>query len=265
MQTNINLLKIPGEVSINILSAVKKALAKVQRINRQPDYRRVKKGLAALKANRQQLLSLPIQPLKRIVSYKKPLVTEYGRDKIKRARRELLDAGVTLYGLIKSESRYLPKILHDNEHIEAVIYGQHQASSAMMVATDERIIYLDKKPMTALFDEVSYEVVSGIQFDIHLLFATVVLHTPVKNYDFRWVNLHCAEKFARHIETQRLEREQPVEEEAEVVEAQPADITVSADLSEYPSELKENMAGYYWLPTEEEDRRKAGVGPAEVI
>jgi hypothetical protein len=171
--------------------------------------------------------------------------------KTKRIRQEMLDAGVTAYGLLKSESRYLPKILHPHEHVEAVIYGQHNSSSAMMIATDERIIYLDKKPMAELFDEVSYEVVSGIEFDIHMFFATVVLHTAVKNYDFKMVNLRCAEKFARHIEKHRLEREpkQPGPD-AQQIQAIPRQGIVNDKL---PANY---MAGYYWLPADEEERRK---------
>ena len=171
--------------------------------------------------------------------------------KYKRVKRELLDAGITPYGLVKSETRVLPKLLHPDEHIEAVIYGQHQSNSAMLVATNERIIYIDKKPMALFLDEVSYDVVSGIQFDIHLFFASIVLHTPVKNYNFRFVNLRCGENFARHIEKHRLERE-PKDE--------------SPELEYLPSrnELRQSginrelndMAGYAWLPTDEEERQK---------
>lgn len=113
-----------------------------------------------------------------------------------------------------------------------------------------------KKPMVELFDEVSYEVVSGIEFDIHLFFATVVLHTPVKNYDFKFVNLHCAEKFARHIEKQRLEHELTEKTEERPVEVIPP----VAEAPRSPFELEEDMAGYYWLPTEQEERRKVQLG-----
>jgi hypothetical protein len=130
--------------------------------------------------------------------------------------------------------------------VEAIIYGQHNSSSAMMIATDERLIYLDKKPMVEVFDEVSYEVVSGIEFDIHTFFATVALHTPVKNYYFRFVNLQCAEKFTRHIERHRLER------------------TLKSDESKvWPQEnssfkrsrkVLNDLAGYSLLPLDEEER-----------
>src|SRR5664279_2069929 len=117
-----------------------------------------------------------------------------------RIQHELIAAGVTPYGLIKAESRYLPRIINEDEHITAVIYGQHNSSSAMLVATDQRIIYLDKKPMTVHEDEISYAVASGVQHSVRIFFATVVLHTAIANYELRFVNLKCADKFAQYIE-----------------------------------------------------------------
>jgi hypothetical protein len=121
----------------------------------------------------------------------------------------------------------------------------------MLVATNERIIYIDKKIMALFLDEVSYEVVSGIEFDIHLNFATVVLHTPVRNYDFRLVNLRCAEKFARHIEKHRMEREAKKEEPVEQNSKEPTEKPADKRIHEF-----EDMAGYSWLPNDEEERIK---------
>jgi hypothetical protein len=192
-----------------------------------------------------------IKPSKTKIHYRMAEAYETPRDKARRVKRELLDAGASLYGLLKSEGRYLPKVLHENEHIEAAIYGQHNSSSAMMIATDERIVYLDKKPMVEMFDEVSYEVISGIEFDIHTFFATIVLHTPVRNYEFKYVNLHCAEKFARHIEKHRLEREPKMHKP--LIEFLPPNLKTQ----QLEPAIKPNgMAGYYWLPTEEEERLK---------
>jgi hypothetical protein len=253
-------LVIPINASINIPKAIKKALVKIPRAKnpRNIDIRdisHVRDRLSATRPAFSATVRPVVKPGVRKVYYKKTAVHESPRDKSKRIKRELLNAGVTLYGLLKSESRHLPKIIHDNEHIEAVVYGQHNSSSAMMVATDERIFYLDMKPMAELFDEVSYEVVSGIQFDVHLFFATVVLHTPVRNYDFKNVNLHCADKFARLIEIQRLEREQPTKDP--LVQILPNVTEPPRHSREHPNALEENMAGYYWLPMEEEEREKA--------
>lgn len=122
----------------------------------------------------------------------------------KRIRQELARAGATRYGLLKSESRYLPKIIHADEHIHGVVYGQYGDSSAMLVATDHRVVFLDVKPMATLMDELSYNIVMGVEFDVHTLFATLMLQTNAADYTVRFANITCAERFARYIEKKRL-------------------------------------------------------------
>lgn len=118
----------------------------------------------------------------------------------KRIREELAGAGVSTYGMSKAESRYLPKVIHPEEHIFAVVYGQHDSSSAMLVATGSRVIYLDKKPLAAMMDEFTFDTVSGVEFDVHTLFSTLTLQTSIGNYTIRYANINCGKKFADYIE-----------------------------------------------------------------
>ena len=96
---------------------------------------------------------------------------------------------------MKSESRYLPHIIHDDEHIMGVVYGQYSGGSAMLIATDHRVIFLDRKPLFTTMDELTYDVVSGIKLDRSGLFVSVVLHTKIANYTIRYANAKCANKF----------------------------------------------------------------------
>lgn len=166
----------------------------------------------------------------------------------RRVHRELIQAGATIYGLLKSESRYLPHVIHENEHILGVVYGQHNSSSAMLVATDRRILYLDKKPMATLIDEVTYDVVSGIELDIHTLFATVRLHTAVTNYEIRYANVHCADKFTYYIEQQRVDKLSS----AELNEDTNQKLQSSAKNYSKKEPLND-LAGYYWIPDEDKE------------
>jgi len=165
----------------------------------------------------------------------------------KRIRRELVQAGVSLYGLLKAESRYLPRVIYDEEYIHAVAYGQHNSSSAMLIATDQRVIYLDKKPMATIMDEVTYEVVSGIEMEVHTFFATVTLHTAVTNYKMRYVNIRCADTFTRFIEDQKVRKFLQQNEAAE-----------NLDTKKIVEAVKNDLAGYYWIPREEE-KEKASI------
>lgn len=124
---------------------------------------------------------------------------------IQRIREELKKVGVSSYGLVKAESRYLPHIIHQNEKIGGVVYGWYENGMAMIVATDKRVIFLDKKPLFTTKDELTYDVVSGVRIDVGALYTSATLHTRVRDYSLRYVNPGCARIFVKYIENQRLE------------------------------------------------------------
>lgn len=117
---------------------------------------------------------------------------------------ELKKAGVTWYGLLKLESRHLPSIINDDEHISGVIYGRSSEGSAMLVATNRRVIYLDRKPFFTTADQISYDTISGVKSNKAGPFYTVVLHTRNNDYKFRFVNSTCARNFINYIEEKRI-------------------------------------------------------------
>lgn len=122
-----------------------------------------------------------------------------------RIRKELIDVGVTNYGLLKGESRHLPDTIHKDEHIKGVVYGRHQNGSVMFVATDKRMIFMDHKALFRLNDELSYDVLSGVSINVQGSFAGVVVHTRVGDYSLRFVNIKCAKIFAKYLEAKRIE------------------------------------------------------------
>ncbi len=121
-----------------------------------------------------------------------------------RVKEELIQAGFSKYALLKSESRKLPSIIHENEHIMAAVYGRTQAGSAMLIATDKRLLFLDTKPLFSIMDEINYEVISGIALDEQAGFAHIVLHSRVGDYTIRYANPTCAHRFAAFIEKARI-------------------------------------------------------------
>ncbi len=125
-----------------------------------------------------------------------------------RIKRELIKAGATTYGLLKGESRFLPNLVHEDEHIKGVVYGPTKGASAMLVATDKRVIYLDKK-LTAVFTDVlPYDVIAGVNHSQEGPFASVILHTRIGNYTISFANINCADTFVRYIEKRRLETQE---------------------------------------------------------
>lgn len=114
--------------------------------------------------------------------------------------------GVTSYGLMKIESRRLPETIHEDEHIGGVVYGQYEGGSGMLVATDHRILFIDRKPLFLTLDEISYEAISGVRLDKSGFLNSVTLHTKLGDYTIRYANYKCSSQFVRYIENMRLEK-----------------------------------------------------------
>jgi uncharacterized pyridoxamine 5'-phosphate oxidase family protein len=117
-----------------------------------------------------------------------------------RIQRELAKVGVSKYGLSKMSSRYLYNIIHEDEHIQGCVYGRGDRGLGMLVATDMRIIFIDRKPLYVSTDELTYDVVNGIRTESQLFFSTIGLHTRIGSYILRYVNPTCARIFVEYIE-----------------------------------------------------------------
>ncbi|MBP6962423.1 pyridoxamine 5'-phosphate oxidase family protein [Candidatus Saccharibacteria bacterium] len=122
----------------------------------------------------------------------------------KRIVKELKEAGMTPWGFLKMETKRLPEIIHEDEKIGGVVYGRttgDKIGSAMLIATDKRVIFLDVKPFFVTSDEIAYRVVSGVKTNNAGTFAGITLHTKVRDFSLRFVNLNCAKIFENFIET----------------------------------------------------------------
>lgn len=140
---------------------------------------------------------------------KKSVASIEHKDRIK---EELHRAGVTTLGRYRFSGMYLPEVIHEDEHIEAAIFGRHKelqgffgAVEGMLVATDKRVIFIDHRPGYTTMDEFTYDVISGVNITKAIYNASVTLYTKVNNYRLSYVGKQSAKKFANFIE-ERLEK-----------------------------------------------------------
>jgi general stress protein 26 len=122
----------------------------------------------------------------------------------KRIREELASVGIKSKALLSSESKALARIIYDDEHIGGAVHGVYSGGLAWLVATDKRIIFMDRKPMFSSIDEVSYDVVSGTKNINTALSESVTLHTRMGDYTVNYVRQESAVTFIRFIEKMRL-------------------------------------------------------------
>jgi uncharacterized pyridoxamine 5'-phosphate oxidase family protein len=130
-----------------------------------------------------------------------------------KVRQQLINNGVTRYGLMKMEARHLAEVIHPDENIEGIAYGLSDGDSAMLVATDRRVIYFDRKPFYTITDELTYEMVAGVALNIAGKRAAVTLHTRLGDFIVKFVNTKAAEKFVHYIEIRRIEEIKELEKD----------------------------------------------------
>ncbi|MEI8187832.1 MAG: PH domain-containing protein [Candidatus Saccharibacteria bacterium] len=128
---------------------------------------------------------------------------------IDRVSEELKKAGVKSPALIKLESKSLANILYPDEFIGGAVHGAYSGGLAWLIATNKRIIFMDKKPFFNTIDEISYDVVSGAKTTKTAFSGTVTLHTRMGDYNISFAKNNTAKKFIEFIEEMRLGKSSP--------------------------------------------------------
>jgi hypothetical protein len=122
-----------------------------------------------------------------------------------RINQELLAAGATRTALYKPQLRKLHQTIHPDEHIAAVVYPNLGSGTAVLVATDRRILYIDRKPFSYVFDEFTYDIVSGVSFKQQGPLFTLLLHTPINHFVVHTTNRVAVQGFITCMEIRKIE------------------------------------------------------------
>lgn len=142
-----------------------------------------------------------------VVNKKKPNPQRSTISQSERIKRQLRSIGASRIAMHSMEGRYLPEIIHADESIQGVVFGLSSDGFAMLIATDRRAIFLDKKPLFVNEDEITYDVVSGVSYGHVGPGSTVTLHTRIKDYTIKTFNDKGANAFVEAIEARCLEHE----------------------------------------------------------
>lgn len=84
----------------------------------------------------------------------------------------------------KGEARELPRILLPGEIIQQAIMGRYTGGFAMLCATDQRLLLIDKKPFYLTIEDIRYDMLSELDYRHQLLDATLHIQTINKQLRF---------------------------------------------------------------------------------
>ncbi len=99
-----------------------------------------------------------------------------------------------------SAIRQLPMILEADEEIERVVTGIYSDGHAVVLATNKRMIILDKKPMSFRAEDIHYEMVSEVEHYLGPLAAKLRIHCLSKSFEFSSLRHQIVQSFAIHVD-----------------------------------------------------------------
>jgi hypothetical protein len=92
--------------------------------------------------------------------------------------------GIRLSRWFKAEIKELEHILAEHEQIVSVVPGRYFGGFALLVATDQRLLLIDKRTFFMTVDDIRYDMISEIDFNMRLLDCTLHLFTFNKQHRF---------------------------------------------------------------------------------
>src|ERR1700760_2018239 len=88
----------------------------------------------------------------------------------------------------RAELKELANVLLPGEVIEHCVNGQYEGGFALLAATDQRVLLIDKKPMYLTLEDVRFDMIAEVDYNHRLMNATIFVCTPNKNLRFTAFN-----------------------------------------------------------------------------
>jgi hypothetical protein len=106
----------------------------------------------------------------------------------------------------RSEAKELCHVLFDSETIAHCVNGQYVNGFAMLVATDHRVLLIDKKPLNFVnVEDIRFEMISEFDYSHRLLNARVSISTPSKSLVFTSWNMHRLRALLSYVQQRVIE------------------------------------------------------------
>jgi hypothetical protein len=114
---------------------------------------------------------------------------------------QLTRLGFNLNGWGRAEARELPSILLPGEEIYELVNGIYEGGFAIVVATDIRLLLIDKKPMSYLnVEDLRFDMINEIDYSHRVMGANIRVSTGSKELIFRSYNKARLRKLIGHVQ-----------------------------------------------------------------
>jgi hypothetical protein len=117
-----------------------------------------------------------------------------------RVSQQLADIGSDFKFCGRAEIRELPKILFDDEDLTHVVFGRYASGFALLCATNQRVLFFDKKPMYLTLEDIRYDIISDITFNSRMLDSSITLGTVHKSITFIAYNQEMLRAMSNYVQ-----------------------------------------------------------------
>lgn len=111
----------------------------------------------------------------------------------------------------QAELRELPNIIHEGEKISECVNGYYEGGMALLVATEMRVLLIDKKPLNYLnVEDLRFDMINEIDYNHRMMGAAITITTGSKTLRFRSYNQqrlrHLINLVQEHMSTAKKEQ-----------------------------------------------------------
>lgn len=115
--------------------------------------------------------------------------------------KQLKKIGFNYRGWGRTEISELPNILLPGEEIYECVNGIYDGGFALLLATDIRVLLVDKKPLSYLtVEDMRFDMISEMDFNHRLLMADIGISSGDKNLRFKSFNKMKLRKLIGHVQ-----------------------------------------------------------------
>lgn len=109
-----------------------------------------------------------------------------------------VDNGSKYFG--KREIKELPNILWEDEKIEKLVQGLYEGSNGILVATNKRLIFVDKGVFWGLrVEDFPYDKITSIQYETGMILGKIIIFASGNKAAIENINKNIARNFADYV------------------------------------------------------------------
>lgn len=99
-----------------------------------------------------------------------------------------------------TEITELPNILMDGEQIAQAVNGYYEGGFGLLVATNLRVLIIDKKPFTMNVEDLRYDMITEVTYGARIITSTMHISLPTRTMYFSSWSMNRLHKAMRHVQ-----------------------------------------------------------------